>query len=503
MESEGAMTEEEKRAIQAYEKGYKEALKLSPLLYSDSKIDTEKEIKSDGYKKGLELLNKTKEEQIEEILKALNQLDDSSTILLSILLLLFREKEGAKLIPHLYSVLADNSQWKEFKTISDLTKLRFDENGNQISSMWDFLLEQLKQKQKLSTEMAAPFYASAKLGTPKYYTSPNTKISNLLDDDNIFNPENDEPVGVAVLDKGKTNQTIITVTATLENTNDFPIKGKPFTEFDRAVHDAIASMYEDRRTKGEQPIFTADMIYRTMTHKAASERVSHQQRASVTESITKMRKNIYIKANCTQEFMKKGIIVNSEGQTDLERYYYSVDDFLLTAKHIENMAVGGGIVDGYLFQEPILLNYAKITKQLLTVNGNVLRIQEVNDKGQPTENTISDTDTRIAIKSYLIRRIEIMRHDEKKATDALVKYNNKRAKDKNLPEKRLTDFRKRSRVIAFDDAFKVTGIAIGSRKTDARKYICQVLDYWKAIKHIKSYKLRKKGKSTDAILIDL
>ncbi len=501
------MTEEEKRAIQEYEKGYKEAIKLSPLLYPSSKIDTEKEIKSEGYKKGLKkglaLLNKTKEEQAEEILKALNQLDDSSTILLSILLLLLNEKEGAKLIPYLYSVLADNPQWKEFKTMSDLTKPRFDENGNQISSMWNFLLEQLKQKQKLSTEMSAPFYASAKLGTPKYYTSPNTKISNLLNNDNIFSAENDEPLGVAVLNKGKTNQTIITVTATLENINDFPIKGKPFTEFDRAVHDAIASMYEDRRAKGEQPIFTADMIYRTMTHKAASERVSPQQRASVTESITKMRKNIYIKANCTQEFMKKGIIVNSEGQTDLERYYYSVDDFLLTAKHIENMAVGGGIVDGYLFQEPILLNYAKITKQLLTVNGNALRIQEVNDKGQPTENTISDTDTRIAIKSYLIRRIEIMRHDEKKATEALIKYNNRRAKDKNLPEKKLTEFRQKTRVIAFDDAFKITDITIGSRKTDARKYICQVLDYWKAIKHIKSYKLRKKGKSTDAILIEL
>ena len=199
------MTEEEKRVIQEYEKGYKEAIKLSPLLYPSSKIDTEKEIKSEGYKKGLKkglaLLNKTKEEQAEEILKALNQLDDSSTILLSILLLLLNEKEGAKLIPYLYSVLADNPQWKEFKTMSDLTKLRFDENGNQISSMWNFLLEQLKQKQKLSTEMAAPFYASAKLGTPKYYTSPNTKISNLLDDDNIFSAENDE-LSNSLLDLG-------------------------------------------------------------------------------------------------------------------------------------------------------------------------------------------------------------------------------------------------------------------------------------------------------------
>ncbi len=400
------------------------------------------------------------------------------------------QQRARKVIKYYPQLKAQLKKMGSDKDPIDLSDSLLDEEQQLLSKA----LEAIENKNKTDSKK------SFLLGVPPKYISPNARLSNLLNDNSIFNGA---IIGVPVLNVGKQDETMIAVSATLENLKDFPVKGKPFTEFDRAVHDTIASLYEDRVENGAEPVFTADMIYRTMTHKTASERVSPQQRASVTESINKMRKNIYITADCTKEFKKRKIIINSDGQTDLERYHYSIDDFLLTAKHIENMAVGGGIVDGYLFQEPILLNYAKITKQLLTINGNALRIQKVNDKGQPTENTISDTDTRIAIKSYLIRRIEIMRHDEGKATEALIKYNNKRAKDKNLPEKKLTEFRKLTRTIAFDSLFEDTGIENVSRKTDARQYVYQVFDYWKAIKHIKSYELRKKGKSVDAILIDI
>lgn len=343
---------------------------------------------------------------------------------------------------------------------------------------------------------------SFQLGVPKKYTSPNTRLSNFLKD-NTFTGTKETPIGLPVLNVGKPNETMIAVSATLENLKAFPITGKPFTEFDRAVHDAVASLYEDRIKNGAEPVFTADVIYRTMTHKAASERVSPQQRASVTKSVNKMRKNIYIIADCTEEFKKRKTIVNPEGKTDEEKYHYILDDWLLSAKHVEKMAVGGKLVDGYIFSEPLLLNYAKLTKQLITVEGKILRIQELNEKGCLTENTISDTDNRIAVKSYLIRRIEVMRHDEKDAIDALKKYNNKRMKDKDLPEKKLSEFHKQERTIVFDSLFKDTGIENANRKTEARQYVYQVLDYWKAIEHIKSYKLRKKGKSIDAILIDI
>lgn len=479
-----------------YEKGYQDAMKLCKLLYPDQNLD-------------IETVKKKHQDSHEDFMEKISKLSQAAQLLIYIQVMTIEEGNATNtdLTPYLYDVLVENPEWKNY-TLENLEEPRTDKDGKQIDSVLDFLLKQIKQRAKADkntttgldkTELSTSF----QLGTPQYYISPNTKLSNSLQNNQLFTSDKDDPIGIPVMNIGKPNETIITVSATLENLKNFPIIGKPFTEFDRAVHDAVASMYEDRIKNGAEPIFTADMIYRTMTHKTASERVSPQQRASVTKSINKMRKNIYITADCTEEFRKKGIVANPEGQTDAERYYYVLDDWLLSARHIKNMAVGGKIVDGYRFSEPLLLNYAKLTKQLITVDGKVLRIQELNDKGKPTENAISDTDNRIAVKSYLIRRTEIMRYDEKNAIDALRKYNNKRAKNKDLPEKKLSEFRKQTRIITFEDMFTDTGIESSNRKTETRQYVYQVLDYWKAINNIKSYKLRKKGKSVDAILIDI
>lgn len=437
--------------------------------------------------------------------------DNLTTLLIYIIadVIMEEHEHNMSLTPYLQDVLTENPEWKDCQTIFCLLKKQTDKNGKKTDCILDVLVKELKKranesKNSVEDENKKIIQTSLQLGIPKYYTSPNTRLSNLLQNELIFKSTKEDPIAIPVINNGAPNETIITVSATIENLKDFPIKGKTFTEFDRAVHDSVASMYEDRIKKGVAPIFTADTIYRTMTHKTASERVSPQQRASVTKSINKMRKNIYITADCTEELKKRKIIVNPEGKTDEEKYHYILDDWLLSAKHIENMVVGGNIVDGYFFTEPLLLNYAKLTKQIITVDGKVLRIHEIDkNKGTLTENAISDTDNRIAVKSYLIRRIEIMRYDEKNAVDALRKYNNKRLKEKNFPEKKLSEFRKQTRIIVFDSLFEDTGIENNSRKTETRQYVYQVLDYWKAIKHIKSYTLRKKGKSVDAILISI
>ncbi len=492
---------QEQEFVKGYVKGHQDSIKLWTLLHPDQEYPNQ-DI-------DIETIKKKQQYSHEEVMERFSKLSQAAQFLIYIQMMIFEEEKATNtdLAPYLYDVLAENPEWKNY-TLEDLEEPHTDKDGKQIDSMLDFLLKQLKQRAKADKKTTpsldkTKLSTSFQLGTPQYYTSPNTKLSNLLKDNRIFTSNKDEPIGIPVINIGKPNETIIPVSVTLENLKNFPIIGKPFTEFDRAVHDAVASMYEDRIKNGAEPVFTADMIYRTMTHKTASERVSPQQRASVTKSINKMRKNIYIIADCTEELKKRGIVKNPNGKTDTERYHCVLDDWLLTARHIESMEVGGRIVDGYKFSEPLLLNYAKLTKQLITVDGKVLRIQELNDKGKLTENAISDTDNRIAVKSYLIRRIEIMRYDEKNAIDALRKYSNKRTKDKSLPDKKLSEFRKQTRIITFEDMFTDTGIESSNRKTETRQYVYQVLDYWKAINHIKSYKLRKKGKSVDAILIDI
>ena len=93
-----------------------------------------------------------------------------------------------------------------------------------------------------------------------------------------------------------------------------------------------------------------------------------------------------------------------------------------------------------------------------------------------------------------------MKNDERKAVDALSKYRMKCSKNEiNL--KKIDDFRKKTRVVLYSSLFEATGIKNKNTQTNARKYVIQVLDYWKAIGYISGYKMRGKGKTFDAIII--
>ena len=64
-------------------------------------------------------------------------------------------------------------------------------------------------------------------------------------------------------------------------------------------------------------------------------------------------------------------------------------------------------------------------------------------------------------------------------------------------------FHRRSRCILLESVFAAAGITNKNTKTSSRTYICQILEYWKAAGFIKGYSLRKKGKTVDAVLIEL
>ena len=338
-------------------------------------------------------------------------------------------------------------------------------------------------------------------GTPKYYTSPNTALANAIEAiDGKGEVIGAGAIDIPVLNVGKSNEVTIYVNAALENIEGVTVAGKPYTEYDRAVHDAVVSIYEDRTKKGAPPIMTPDMIYRTMTHKTNKEYVSEQQKETIEKSVEKMRKNISVYADATAEIQRRKINVNGK---QIDRFV--IDGFLLPAEKID-VESGGGNITAYLIKgEPILLKYAKLTNQLITVKGNLLDIREVDAEGNITDTPIANNENRIAIKSYLLRRIEIMRSDGAKAVAALRRYNKQRSKDETLPIRKASDFRKQSRIILFESIFTAAGIANVNTKTNSREYVYRILDYWQASGSIKGYKRRKKDKCNvvDAVLIDL
>lgn len=411
--------------------------------------------------------------------------------------------------------LADNDYYKEFeqlepyiieelknpeyggRTLEDLSgAIGVDENGNPTEEglLWDRAIAAAR----LAKTIADSLPQLQSTGTPKYYSSPNTTLANAL----LGNTEKGELIGAGavdlpVLSVGKDKEVTIYVDATIENTEGITLTGKPYTEYDRAVHDTVVSIYEDRLKTGDPAVFTSDMVYRTMTHKTNAEYVSPQQRAAVTKSINKMATNIRVHADYTAEMKRRGIKANGKPVDS-----FVIKDFLLPAKEV-NISAGGKQVTAYLLRdEPILLTHAKHNGQLITVNGKLLDIQEIDANGNLTGVSLTNNDSRISIKSYLLRRVEVMRNDEKRAADALRKYEARRKKDPTMPLKKIHDFRNQSRVILFSSLFESTGITNKNTQTNSRAYIEQVLRYWQAIRSIKGYKKRKKGKSFDAIIIE-
>lgn len=456
--------------------------------YSDEELE---KIYLERYKK--EIIDKDAVDAIKELF---NETPETEQIVFYILILLMSRPKLkgtiSAFLPYFCEVLASNSNWKSWDFSNK------EEKERHLEELEEQLIAKAEGNEQKSLQK------SFQRGIPKTFTSPNTKLSQILQDKDIWGSSREDPFDLAVVDIGKPSQTVIQICAGLDNLDKFPIIGKPFTEFDRAVHDAVATLYMDRKGNGEETAFTTDMIYRAMVHKTGGEKVSDQQRKLVDDSLQKMRKNIFVVADCTEEFKRKGIVVNANGRTDKEKYGFIMDDFILSSTRVEVKKVGGQPVHVYFMRKPILLEYAELTKQYVTIDGDMLRIHEVDEKGSIKGSTISDGETRIAIKNYLARRYAVMRRDEKEAAEKYRKYSAKREKNKKLEEKKLSNFRNVQRVITFEDIFKKADITAANRQAEQKKYVYQVLDYWKAIGKIKAYKQRKKGKgkSIDAVIIE-
>ncbi|MDE7104743.1 MAG: hypothetical protein K2O36_02550 [Ruminococcus sp.] len=304
---------------------------------------------------------------------------------------------------------------------------------------------------------------------PEWHTMPIQKLASELQHDLI----NNGAIDLIVAGKGKKNEITSYVLATYEQPEAITMTGKPYTEFDRQVQDAVSSLWEYGH---KDHIITPDMVARAMTHKTQTEKVSPQFKGAVTKSIEKMRR-IHITLDASEEIKKRKSTLDGE-QIDS----FKVDDYLLSLKGIE-IGAGGKTVKGYLIQsEPLLLTYAKMTKQLATVDAQLLDIKEVDKKGNITI-SIKSNEARVAINGYLLRRIAVMKNDRR---------TNKKPKQSNI--------------ILFESLFEETGIPQDSHARRMKDYAFQVLDYFKAMDYIKGYTKRKskgKGGGIDAVIIDL
>ena len=230
---------------------------------------------------------------------------------------------------------------------------------------------------------------------PEKYVVPNNKLANTMTRGII-------DIGRITLEESRRDAKKLVETTcilTYEGDNVHLSGRQPFTEYDRNVYNAVSSLY----VYGDQShVVTPAMVYRAMTGLTDSEKPTAGQLAAVTRSLDKMR-FIRARIDCTEELKMRRITLNSKQINGGE-----IDTYLLTADAIKVQA-GGQTVRAYrIIKTPILYEYAAAVKQVLTLPASVLDVKELNPGGSIGAR-LPNTESRILIKGYLIRRIEGMK----------------------------------------------------------------------------------------------
>jgi hypothetical protein len=275
---------------------------------------------------------------------------------------------------------------------------------------------------------------------PKTFAIPNNKLSNEMNKEFV----NRGDITLGVMNVGKKNEVRTYNSLTYEGKN-ISITGRyEFTAYDRSVHNAVCSLF----AAGNDTVNPA-MVYRAMTGMTETEYVSPQAAEAVKNSLDKSR-FMRLKVDFTEEAKARGWNVDKT----------EIDSNLLEAR-IVTVETGGTKVDAYkILAMPVLYQYSQRSKQIISVPLGLL------DTKEATRNT----EEVISIKEYLIRRIEIMKHD------------------KNMSNK-----------IKYDTIFDEVGIAIKSytERDRYRKYIKSILLLWQTRdNYIKEFKEYKEGNST-------
>lgn len=287
------------------------------------------------------------------------------------------------------------------------------------TSAWE--LEQINKSSQSFDELSDLDNFLVKRTTDMYMT--NTKLAHTfvkqpLQELASFDTNFDVEVGGGVV-----------VTASIEIDEALEILGKyEFDDYDKTIHDAICTIGEAGNV-----FFTVDMIYRTMYNYTTDRKPSNKAKELIKKSIHKMQ-NITLKADFSAHLNQKN--------TELENKQMIVKDRLLSLREYQGK-INGATVEGYRFNgTPILYDYSKAVKQLITVPAHLL-----DPKTATPERTV--------IRTYLIWRITSMRESNKLSRTILYSTIFKRIEQ--AKGKELTPKMKRNTkdvIIEFLDEFK-------------------------------------------------
>ena len=285
---------------------------------------------------------------------------------------------------------------------------------------------------------------------PRVLNMINTKATNVLFDPN-YQEQIKVPVDIMVggAKKDLAVQTQLFVSVADDNIMDEKEVrlSQTLTAYDRMVYDAVCSVLF---ANGDM-LVTTRQIYEAFAGKTTN---SPQALGHVTRSLNKMRSTI-LYLDCTDHVRS----------IDPRAPKMVFDENLLSFSRI-TFSSGGKEVSGYRFLKmPILFEYAMKVKQLITVPRALLEVE-----------TISSTDTNNLIKTYLLRRIEMMKTKHNSITSNRIKY---------------------------DAMLEYLGISAGSKVEykRIRDTVRTILDCWTKQGYIKGYTEVKEGRRFSGVEI--
>lgn len=317
------------------------------------------------------------------------------------------------------------------------------------------LLQSLVNKENITAEEVRQALPQLTSILPQKHVMPNNKLANKLTSFDNSQLLNAEAIDLVVSGRGKAEVTTRCILS-YEGDSVTLSSRQPFTEYDRNVADAVTSLYE---YGDPSHIITPATVYRTMVHQTNRETPSAQTLGAVTRSLDKMR-FVRVQIDCTDELTRRKANLNGTQITSGK-----IDTYLLALDKIEVIASGKKVTAYKIVKAPVLYDYARLTNQVLTVPAKLLDI--------PNQ---SNSEQRINIKGYLMRRIKVMQG--------------------RTPQ---------SNRILFEKVFEVAGKSDADKneKKRIRDYTKAVLDYWKSEKFIKGYTIAKDGKSVIGVDIQL
>lgn len=317
---------------------------------------------------------------------------------------------------------------------------------------------------------------------------PNTAVSNALLDAEMFSEKYKEGRDLVTYRKNKEEITTYVAVSVKDNAN---IKTpQPLTEFEDAVQVAVNSLIYDRDRAGLLRVFSLDQICRQLLAigDAKGRKISPKIKENVSDLIENKLSVTKVEIDATDELRARGVI----GPDDP----WTVEGPILPLSITEYGSIGGHPVKLYHFGQPVLLEYAKLNRQLITTPIDALAIYEISERGEIMYDCpVKLSEDRIAIRNYLWRRIEIMRSDNDRARDAWRKNEWRRKKDNTIEKKSVDSFQKQAHVILFSTLAKEVPPADNKQARRNKEFAVKVLQNWKATGLIKSYIVRYRGKA--------